>query len=83
MKNQLALAYEGDSDNLTKTLRTGKSVDEIFRAAQSAFNAWSRLPPEERTAPEILEALDFDFFELLDSVTARANTFRPSTILRT
>ena len=30
---------------------------------------WSKLPPEERTAPAILKALDFDFFELLDSVT--------------
>jgi hypothetical protein len=27
------------------------------------------LPPEERTAKAILGALDFDFFELLDSVT--------------
>ncbi|WP_445177183.1 hypothetical protein [Rhizorhapis sp. SPR117] len=28
-----------------------------------------KLPPEERTAAAILNALDFDFFELLDSVT--------------
>ncbi len=27
------------------------------------------MPPEERTAAAILNALDFDFFELLDSVT--------------
>src|SRR5690606_2990434 len=42
---------------------------EIFRNAQAAFNHWSKLPPEERTARAILDALDFDFFELLDSVT--------------
>jgi len=69
LRNQLALAYEGDSENLSKKLRTGKSVEEIFRHAQAAFNSWSKLPPEQRTARAILDALDFDFFELLDSVT--------------
>lgn len=69
LKNQLALAYEGESENLSKKLRTGKSVEEIFRNAQTVFNQWSKLPPEDRTARAILDALDFDFFELLDSVT--------------
>jgi hypothetical protein len=44
-------------------------VEEIFRGAQAAFNSWAKLPPEERTARAILDSLDFDFFELLDSVT--------------
>ena len=69
LRNQLALAYEGDSENLSKKLRTGRSVEEIFRNAQAAFNQWSKLAPEDRTARAILDALDFDFFELLDSVT--------------
>ncbi|MCP5358406.1 MAG: DEAD/DEAH box helicase family protein [Pseudomonadales bacterium] len=69
LRNQLALAYEGDSENLSKKLRTSRSVEEVFRNAQTAFNAWSKLPPEERTPRAILDALDFDFFELLDSVT--------------
>ncbi|CAJ4482118.1 helicase domain-containing protein [Burkholderia pseudomallei] len=69
LRNQLALAYEGDSENISKKLRIGKSVEEIFRGAQAAFNTWSKLPPEERTARAILDSLDFDFFELLDSVT--------------
>ena len=69
LRNQLALAYEGDADNLNKKLRTQKDIDEIFRRAQRAFNNWTNLPPEERTATAILRALDFDFFELLDSVT--------------
>jgi SNF2 family DNA or RNA helicase len=69
LRNQLALAYEGDSENLSKKLRTSKSVEEVFRNAQKAFNAWAKLPPERRTARAILDALDFDFFELLDSVT--------------
>ena len=69
LRNQLALAYEGESENLRSKLRSEKHIDEIFRRAQAAFNAWSTLPPEERTAAAILNALDFDFFELLDSVT--------------
>ena len=67
LKNQLALAYEGDSENLSAKLDVGNDIEEIFRQAQAAFNAWSKLPPEERTAAAILDALDFDFFELLDS----------------
>ncbi|QTA85559.1 helicase-related protein [Desulfonema magnum] len=69
LRNQLALAYEGNSENLGKKLRIGKSIEEIFRHAQTLFNQWSKLPPGERTARAILDALDFDFFELLDSVT--------------
>jgi len=69
LRNQLALAYEGDSENLSKKLRTGKTIEEIFRNAQTVFNQWSKLPPEDRTARAILDALDYDFFELLDSVT--------------
>ena len=69
LKNQLALAYEGDSDTLSEKLKTKRSIEDIFRRAQAAFNAWSKLPPEERTARAILDTLDFDFFEILDSVT--------------
>ena len=69
LKNQLALAYEGDPGNLSAKLKSDRDIDEIFRRAQAAFNAWSTLPPEERTAASILNALDFDFFEVLDSVT--------------
>ena len=69
LRNQLALAYEGDSENLSKRLNTTKEIEEIFRRAQAAFNVWSELPPDKRTPAAILASLDFDFFELLDSVT--------------
>jgi SNF2 family DNA or RNA helicase len=69
LRNQLALAYEGQSEALSKNLKAQASVEEIFRRAQKAFNEWSSLPPAERTAASILKALDFDFFELLDAVT--------------
>ncbi len=69
LRNQLALAYEGDSEILSEKLRIGKSIEEIFRHAQAVFNQWSKLPPVDRTAKAILDNLGFDFFELLDSVT--------------
>ena len=69
LKNQLALAYEGDSALLNERLSTRKTIDEIFRQAQKSFNAWSKLKPESRSTEALLRTLDFDFFELLDSVT--------------
>ena len=69
LKNQLALAYEGTPELIDEKLNTSKSIDEIFRQAQTAFNAWSKLPAEERTTDNLLRRLDFDFFEVLDSVT--------------
>ncbi|HIW26532.1 MAG TPA: DUF4368 domain-containing protein [Candidatus Lawsonibacter pullicola] len=69
LKNQLALAYEGDAAQINEKLDTTKSIDEIFRQAQTAFNAWSKLPTDQRTTDALLKTLDFDFFELLDSVT--------------
>lgn len=69
LKNQLALAYEGNSESLDERLNTTKSLEDIFKQAQKAFNAWSKLDQEQRTTDALLRTLDFDFFELLDSVT--------------
>ena len=69
LKNQLAIAYEGDSEYINKKLDTDKTIDEIFKQAQRAFGVWSKLDPEQRTTDKLLRNLDFDFFELLDSVT--------------
>lgn len=69
LKNQLALAYEGHTEYIDDQLNTTKSVDEIFKNAQRAFNIWSKWDPSERTTDNLLKMLDFDFFEVLDSVT--------------
>lgn len=69
LRNQLAIAYEGNAENLNSKLNTGKSIDDIFNQAQKAFNAWSKLEQKDRTTDALLKTLDFDFFELLDSVT--------------
>lgn len=69
LKNQLALAYEGNTDYIDEKLNTTRSIDEIFRNAQRAFNTWSKWEVENRTTENLLKMLDFDFFEVLDSVT--------------
>ena len=69
LKHQLELAYEGDAAKINRVLNTSKSIDEIFRSAQKSFNDWSKRRAGERTTDALLQTLDFDFFELLDSVT--------------
>lgn len=69
LKNQLALAYEGNTDYIDEKLNTTRSIDDIFRNAQKAFNTWSKWDAEDRTTENLLRMLDFDFFEVLDSVT--------------
>lgn len=69
LRNQLALAYEGDPSEFNKKLNIKSDIDTIFRQAQGVYNAWCKLPEKERTTANLLSRLDFDFFEVLDSVT--------------
>jgi Superfamily II DNA/RNA helicases, SNF2 family len=69
LKNQLALAYEGNTEYIDEKLNTTRSIDDIFKNAQKAFNTWSKWEASDRTTDNLLRMLDFDFFEVLDSVT--------------
>lgn len=71
LKNQLALAYEGNTDRIDENISKTKSIDTILKNAQKVFNEWSKLDIEERTSQALLKELnkDFDFLKLLDSVT--------------
>ncbi len=69
LRNQLALAYGGDPSDFNEKLNTKSDIDTIFRQAQKVYNAWCRLPEAQRTTNALLSKLDFDFFEVLDSVT--------------
>lgn len=69
LKNQLALAFEGNTDQLDKNLGLKSSIDQIFKRAQQSFNIWSKLEVGDRTTNKLLDILDFDFFEILDSLT--------------
>lgn len=69
LKNQLQLAYEGKAENINDLLDTGKSIDSIFRDAQTVYSKWAKLPPEKRTTEKLVDSLSYDFFQLLDAVT--------------
>ncbi len=69
LRNQLALAYEGDPSGFNEKLNIKSDIDTIFRQAQKVYNAWCKLPERKRTTETLLSQLDFDFFEVLDSVT--------------
>ena len=69
LKNQLQLAYEGDSSLINDKLDISHPIEDVFRNAQLSFNKWSSFPVAERTTANLLAMLDFDFFEVLDSVT--------------
>ena len=69
LKNQLQLAYEGNPENINDKLDTSTDIESVFRMAQKAYNQWSELPTEERTTDNLLNALNVDFFKVLDAVT--------------
>lgn len=78
LKNQLALAYEGHTDYIDEKLNTSRSIDEIFRNAQRAFNTWSKWEPCDRTTENLLKMLDFDFLSCwtVSRLPVPASTFR-------
>ncbi|BFT94448.1 MAG: helicase-related protein [Minisyncoccus archaeiphilus] len=71
LRNQIALAYEGHTNEIDERIDDKKSIDLILTNAQKTFNEWSKLPIEERNPEELLKRLsgNFDFFKLLDSIT--------------
>ncbi|MBS1585853.1 MAG: DEAD/DEAH box helicase family protein [Bacteroidetes bacterium] len=69
LKNQLALAYEGTPTRIDEKLNTEHGIEQVFKRAQTAFNIWSKGTAEDRTTEKLLEMLDFDFFQILDSLT--------------
>lgn len=69
LRQQLKFIYEGDAAQINDKLNTSVGIDSIFREAQKAFNDWSRLPAELQKTQTLLDHLDYNFFELLDSVT--------------
>ncbi|MBF0103458.1 MAG: DEAD/DEAH box helicase family protein [Desulfobacterales bacterium] len=71
LKNQIALAYEGQTSLIDDKMEVSHSIDTILKKAQTIFNQWAKLDVQERTSQQLLNQLNthFDFFKLLDSVT--------------
>jgi SNF2 family DNA or RNA helicase len=85
LRNQLALAYEGQSENLSKQLKSKASIEEIFRKAQTVFNVWSKLllrrEPPARSC-RCSTSISSKFWTAL-RLRAPASTSRHSTIRQT
>jgi len=71
LRNQIALAYEGHTNEIDENIDEKRSIDAILNNAQKVFNDWSKLPVDDRTSKELFRRLNtnFDFFKLLDSIT--------------
>lgn len=69
LKNQLALAYEGDTSKLDVARGEDSNVEAIFRKTEKAFNLWNKMDSDDRSVANLQQLLPFDFFRLLDDVT--------------
>jgi hypothetical protein len=67
LKNQVAFITEGRDDALYNSGIA--SIEQALRKAQTRFNQWLSLEADERTTQGLLEALNFDYFKLLDLLT--------------
>lgn len=67
LKNQVAFITEGSDDALDNL--GIPSIQQTLRNAQMRFNKWLKLEVSERTTKSLLEALNFDYFKLLDLLT--------------
>lgn len=67
LKNQVAFITEGRDAALTANGIA--SIEQTLRKAQTRFNHWLKLNDEQRTTPALLDALNFDYFKLLDLLT--------------
>lgn len=68
LKNQIMFITE-DMDDAFKDNAGIESVESTLRIAQQRFNEWSKLPEEEQTTQNLLPMLDYNFFNLLNTVT--------------
>ena len=69
LKNQIALITADKDDALSEAKHPVQSINTTLRLAQTSFNKWSKLAPEERTTENLLQSLDYSFFEILDTYT--------------
>ncbi len=68
LRNQIAFITEGNDQALRKTAKI-RSIGSTLEVAQKAFKAWVELPEDVRTADRLLDMLNWDYFNLLDSLT--------------
>ena len=67
LKNQIAFMTEGD--DLALTGQGIQSIEATIRKAQTQFNRWLDLAPDDRRPARLMDMLGFDYFKLLDMLT--------------
>jgi len=67
LKNQIAFITEGD--DLALTGQGIQSIEATIRKAQTQFNRWLELAPDDRRPARLMDMLGFDYFKLLDMLT--------------
>ena len=68
LRNQIELITEGDDAYLEQTDGI-PSITHVTRVAQQRFNEWSKLSDSERTTESFVNAVNADYFKLLDVLT--------------
>ena len=68
LKNQVMFITEGNDDAFSDSASI-PSISTTLRKAQKAFNSWSKLSQDQQTTDSLLPLLDYDFFNLLNTVT--------------
>ena len=68
LRNQIELITEGDDEYLAETDGI-PSITQVTRVAQQRFNEWSKLDDSERTTESFVNAVNSDYFKLLDVLT--------------
>lgn len=67
LKNQIAFMTEGD--DLALSGQGIQSIEATIRKAQTQFNRWLDLAPDDRRPARLMDMLGFDYFKLLDMLT--------------
>jgi len=67
LKNQVAFITEGIDDALYDSGIS--SIEQTLKKAQTRFNRWLKIEEKNRTSESLLEALNFDYFQLLGLLT--------------
>ena len=68
LKNQVMFITEGCDDAFEDSSGIS-SISNTLKKAQRAFNQWAKFDQEEQTTETLLPLLDYDFFNLLNTVT--------------
>ena len=68
LKNQIMFITEGRDDAFKDNVGIS-SIENTLRIAQQRFGEWSKLLKEEQTTKNLLPMLDYNFFNLLNTVT--------------